>query len=845
MPDPLTTLERDVLDYLVEYVREHTYQPSVREIGDPVQHQEHQDRLRAAPVPGGQGVDRAGSVPVPGRRLLGLDLRADVVTVPHVDVHLSDPVLRDPLESLALDRRIAGSSGCFMISMVGDACGTHGIWDGDLLVVEPVAEGELDDGDLVVARLRVRPPSAASCARGRRRRCPATCRSTLGPGSGAEILGRVVAVVRRLRTDAPAGMVRRTATAEGAIAPDPAVTADLSPPQPDDERWMRRALAQARAAAAPTRCPWAPWSCGRRAGGRGPQPAPRPDTTPRPTPRSWPCAPPPEALGHWWLNGATLYVTLEPCAMCAGAMVLARIERLVRRRGPEGRHGRVPGLPPQDPRLNHRVAITAGVLNDEAGAPAPRLLPGPPMTSVLVAAEVETFLAGAGGPGRPRGVELLDPADPIPAGDSRGASWPSSPAGSAPAELDRLPRLRVVANMAVGYDNVDLDAARERGVRVSNTPDVLTDATAELTWALILAVARRVGEGERLVRAWRLDRLGAHPAPGHRLRGKLLGIAGAGRIGREVARRAGAVRHARRLLEPDAAGPTWERETGARTSPTWPTWPPAPTSSPSTWPPPPPPAGSSTGPSSTAMPEGPSSSTPPGATSSTSRPWWSASRPDGSGPDSTSSPPSPTCPTASRTWTTSSSSPTWAAPPARPDRPCSTWPGRTSSAASAASPPHARHLRTPMAEFHPPSAASTRPPSTSTTWRRRASSGGASGSSSSASKEGRHVFFRAGRDMLLLFDAAPPASPAPSRPTAPTGPGHVALDVPDPESPGSLEGTSGHGGVPIEHEHEWPSGGRSVYFRDPIGQQPRAHNPRRLGILALSGSHGACTLFRG
>lgn len=100
------------------------------------------------------------------------------------------------------------------------------------------------------------------------------------------------------------------------------------------------------------------------------------------------------------------------------------------------------------------------------------------------------------------------------------------------------PRLRCVANVAVGVDNVDLAAARERGVVVTNTPGVLTDATADLTLALMLAATRRLGEGERLIRAgrpwaWELDFL-----TGPSLQGKLLGIVGFGEIGRAVARRA-------------------------------------------------------------------------------------------------------------------------------------------------------------------------------------------------------------------------------------------------------------------------------------------------------------------
>ena len=104
--------------------------------------------------------------------------------------------------------------------------------------------------------------------------------------------------------------------------------------------------------------------------------------------------------------------------------------------------------------------------------------------------------------------------------------------------IDAGSELRVIANVAVGYNNIDIAYARERGVIVTNTPDVLTDATADLTWALILAITRRVCEGDRLVRAggwkgWTLDFL-----LGTQLDGKQLGIVGMGRIGQAVARRA-------------------------------------------------------------------------------------------------------------------------------------------------------------------------------------------------------------------------------------------------------------------------------------------------------------------
>lgn len=104
--------------------------------------------------------------------------------------------------------------------------------------------------------------------------------------------------------------------------------------------------------------------------------------------------------------------------------------------------------------------------------------------------------------------------------------------------LARAPKLRVIANCAVGYDNVDVAAATKRGIAVSNTPDVLTEATAELTIALMFAAARRLPEGEALVRAgnwigWRLDQLLGQP-----IAGRTLGIIGMGRIGSAVADKA-------------------------------------------------------------------------------------------------------------------------------------------------------------------------------------------------------------------------------------------------------------------------------------------------------------------
>jgi glyoxylate reductase len=180
-------------------------------------------------------------------------------------------------------------------------------------------------------------------------------------------------------------------------------------------------------------------------------------------------------------------------------------------------------------------------------------------TSVLIAAELR---------------ELL-PADPLP---SAHVTWIAvgepTPSGAyeaivpllsrriGAAELAVLPRLRLVANCAVGVDNVDLTACATRGVAVTNTPDVLTDATADLTMALLLAVTRRMKEGEALLREGAWTGWDPRQLLGAELRGLLLGLVGAGRIGQAVGRRAAAF--GMRLCYADrGAKPAFEAQTGA------------------------------------------------------------------------------------------------------------------------------------------------------------------------------------------------------------------------------------------------------------------------------------------
>lgn len=126
--------------------------------------------------------------------------------------------------------------------------------------------------------------------------------------------------------------------------------------------------------------------------------------------------------------------------------------------------------------------------------------------------------------------------------------------------FNAAPALKVVANYAVGFNNIDLVAARERGIVVTNTPGVLTEATADLTWALILGICRRVGEGDRLVREGRWTGWAPTQLLGADVAGATLGIVGLGRIGRAVARRAvgfgmGVLYTARRVVP--EADPAW------------------------------------------------------------------------------------------------------------------------------------------------------------------------------------------------------------------------------------------------------------------------------------------------
>lgn len=192
----------------------------------------------------------------------------------------------------------------------------------------------------------------------------------------------------------------------------------------------------------------------------------------------------------------------------------------------------------------------------QAGAPDP----GTPPPGVLVAAELKPLLGEDPIPGHE--VVWISSSEPTPEGDYV-AMIPllSRPMGE--KEMAGLPGLEVLAQCAVGYDNIDLAAAARRGIPVTNTPDVLTESTADLAWALILAVARRLKEGQEMLA--RDEWTGWDPTQllGMELNERTLGIVGGGRIGQAVGRRGRGF--GMRIVYTDRESkPEFERETGAR-----------------------------------------------------------------------------------------------------------------------------------------------------------------------------------------------------------------------------------------------------------------------------------------
>ncbi|MBX3601050.1 MAG: D-glycerate dehydrogenase [Rubrivivax sp.] len=131
--------------------------------------------------------------------------------------------------------------------------------------------------------------------------------------------------------------------------------------------------------------------------------------------------------------------------------------------------------------------------------------------------------------------------------------------------LDACPQLRAVCNMAVGYNNIDVPACTARGVVATNTPDVLTETTADMGFALMMAAARRMAEGERYLRAGHWKKWSYDMLIGHDVHGSTLGILGMGRIGQAIARRGAlgfgmqVIYHNRSRLAPELEAPLGAR----------------------------------------------------------------------------------------------------------------------------------------------------------------------------------------------------------------------------------------------------------------------------------------------
>jgi len=200
MPDQLNELERRVLDYLVEYLRTNTYQPSIREIGREFSIKSTKtvsELLQSLAQKGWIERDPSRSR---GVRLIGMEMRAQPVSVPLYDA----PDSAAPSGQLQLDRMIVSSHGAWLIPMAGDHLAEEGIRSGDLLIVEPVEFAALEHGDIVLAHTAgstaVRRFSGSGAEHQldpvRRGELPLTLTARQGR---SVVRGRITGVVRRLR----------------------------------------------------------------------------------------------------------------------------------------------------------------------------------------------------------------------------------------------------------------------------------------------------------------------------------------------------------------------------------------------------------------------------------------------------------------------------------------------------------------------------------------------------------------------------------------------------------------------------------------------------------------------
>jgi repressor LexA len=206
MPEPLTKLERRILDYLIDYLRRNTYQPSIREIGrrfDIKSTKTVSEYLQSLADKGWIERDPSRSR---GVKLLGINLSPATVSVPWYDGWEAEEA---PGGQLDVDRRLAGGTGAFCLTVGRAVAGAYGLAEGDLVLAEPVTAEELEDGDTVLARLG----GQLSVRRYFRREGEAVLEPASGdyapallrPGTGVVLLGRVVSLIRRLRHPSTTG----------------------------------------------------------------------------------------------------------------------------------------------------------------------------------------------------------------------------------------------------------------------------------------------------------------------------------------------------------------------------------------------------------------------------------------------------------------------------------------------------------------------------------------------------------------------------------------------------------------------------------------------------------------
>ncbi|HSJ14375.1 MAG TPA: S24 family peptidase [Longimicrobiales bacterium] len=198
MPEPLVELERRVLDYLVQYLRTNTYQPSIREIGRQFSIKSTKTVSELLQSLADKGWIERDPSRSRGVRLLGVDLEAGSVTVPWADAQGEPPMM--------LDRRLVAGAAALLVPAPDDALAPIGIRKDDLLLLEPVTAPELEDGDIVVAM-----DGGAPLLRRVVRRGGSFALETAGPvpertvviGGALQLRGRLVTVIRRVRPLSP------------------------------------------------------------------------------------------------------------------------------------------------------------------------------------------------------------------------------------------------------------------------------------------------------------------------------------------------------------------------------------------------------------------------------------------------------------------------------------------------------------------------------------------------------------------------------------------------------------------------------------------------------------------